>query len=246
MTLTKFKAFLMVIAIIFSSLSGYELSRKLYQEYLGMPVITVMDYSGCDKDRFIDHWGLRQFLLDRGFRKELRLVILPLSFPSGGSLADGEFKGTTYGARITLNGGTVDIERFDDISDHEFGHMDQWLKVTDDVWLNQTDEEDEEYAESFNADHDLFLITYDIPTLKPTEEGSRHESIFYRTDSGTPTLFVLDENHPEDDITVIVDGEVRTAKPLNPEGWHIIEDVDTTITSLVIHDGNCSFLESMG
>lgn len=207
------------------------------------PVITIEDFSGCALDRNIDQDGLRKFLLDRGFLRELRIMVFPSAFPLGSVLVVGSFGETSYGARITLVS-NVGFERFDEVVDHEFGHLDQRLKVTDQVWYNQTSEESEEYAESFAADQDLLLVTYNIPTLTDTEDGSSHESIFYRSDSGTPNLYIFDENNPDDDVTAIVDGEVRTAKPWDSEGWHIIEDVHTTFADLVIHDGHCAFLES--
>jgi hypothetical protein len=208
----------------------------------GGPIITLEDLSGCSLG--IDHTGLTQWLLERGFTKELRIYVIPAEVPSikedGSILAIGTFTPTGYGARIVLDGRPIGKEDFGETEDHEFGHMDQWLDLGQEQFANLSEEEWEEYANPYAEEHDLGFIWTDVPVLKATEEGSQHRSILYRRDQVGPTLFIFDGDNP-DKVNVIVDGKVRTAQSWKPEGWHKVSGPFDS--GLVTYKGDCVRLE---
>ena len=201
------------------------------------PVVVFEDFSGCSLD--IDREKIARWLKDRDFKRELRIYVIPSGIPAGSILAAGTFSPTPYGARIVLDSRHLTSDIFSENADHEFGHLDQWLKVGDGWFGRLESEEKETYANDYALNNDLGFILADVPTLEATVEGRRHGQIEYRLDGGVRRLFVLNESKPDSE-TVIMNGQLVKADPWTPEGWYLV--TWHQIPSLITYRGKCAVI----
>jgi len=201
------------------------------------PVVVFEDFSGCSLD--IDREKIARWLKERGFKRELRIYVIPSGIPSGSILAAGTFSPTSYGARIVLESSYLTSDIFGENVDHELGHLDQWLKAGDQGFRELASEEKEGYASDYALNNELGFVLADVPTLEATVEGQRHGQIEYRLDGGIERLFVLNEEKPESE-TVIMNGQLVDADPWTPEGWYRVSWHQ--IPSLITYRGKCAVI----
>lgn len=216
-----------------------KLSSSLSQKSVGeIPVVTLGNFSGCQVE--VDEEKIAAFFKSVGFTKELRIFLIPGPVTSDKGPASGTFDPTLYGAEISLNSIYLGTDQFGETVDHEFGHMVQWLTLGEESFGNLSELESEDYAITYAEAIDLDFIVADVPALLANEEGDKHGPIFYRLEEEEPKLYVFNDNIREDNIWVIINGELKAAGAWE-KGWYLVPSEEFE-RGLVTHKGFCARL----
>src|SRR3989344_506138 len=239
---------LVLISLVILAVMGYgdrfgwwdKLASSSSQKSVGeIPVVTLENFSGCQVG--VDEEGIAAFFKSVGFTKELRIFLIPGPIPTHKGPTNGIFVPTLYGAEISLNSTLLGTNQFGETLDHEFGHMAQWLTLGEERIDNLSELESEDYAITYEETTVLDFIVDDVPALLANEEGNGCGPFLYRLEEEEePKLYVFNDDIREDNIWVIINGELKVASAWE-KGWYVVPSGEFE-KGLVTHKGFCARL----